>query len=468
MTRGLDELAHFVADLQIEDVPARVIDRAKLHVLDALTTAVAALRIPAGRIVAHAYEPLDAGGAAHIVATGRRASVQAAAFANTQMSVALDLGANLYFSQGLGGLTVFGPLACAEAAGTPAAELLLAVICGWEVAGRIGLSFPPALRFDAGKAMEVPRHGTRWVALGAAAATAKIRSLTPEQTAHALALAAAGVPVRPSPRRSADHLPMVKYGLLGEMSTTAINAVLLAEHGFTGDLQIFTETDGFNQALESELADPGALTRGLGDWWCILDGMFKRYPSGTFNQPSIHIVEQLIARHGIAPGSIREIRIGRAIATAGMFANVAPTNEMASQFSLPFGVAAVAWGIAPRSWHTALADERVRSLALRVELAANDQAMHEVVAASDTERRSPSLLRSHVQIRTASGLIESWSSYGDVSADEIGDKFRHYCEDTLDEAKATNVIRTVSNLENVRDLQQLIDPFARQVELRPL
>src|SRR5262249_53380671 len=150
-----------------------------------------------------------------------------------------DLGANFFYTQSLTGLAVFGPLAVGESVGVSGAELLRAVIVAFEVAGRVGLSFPPswALR---GNVMTGPALGTLWVTLGAAAASAKIRSLDEGRTAHALALVAASVPAQaPARALKGRETPMAKkYGLFGNIATSAIAGALLAENGFTGDLRI--------------------------------------------------------------------------------------------------------------------------------------------------------------------------------------------------------------------------------------
>lgn len=460
MTTALEQLADFSARMSLDDVPAPVIERAKLHVLDAITTAVAAVRTPPGEIVAHALDPVDGGGQAHIVATGAQVSVQTAAFVNTQMSVALDLGTNLFFSQGLGGLAVFGPLALAEHAGASGAQLLQAVIAGYEVAGRVALSFPAPLSGQGTERGGRTGPGLRWVALAAGAANAKIRSLDMPRTANTLALVAASVPARPSARWwQGGEVPMAKYGLFGSMAASALAAALLAERGFTGDAQILDDADGFHLAMGLECADPAAMVRDFGKRWLINDAGFKRYPSGTHNQQAIHAMDQLVREHHIAPDRIHAIHVGRAIATSGGFANIAPANDVAAQFSLPFALAAVAHGVPARDWHHRVSDERLRALARRVQLVADAGALRAFAGCSPELQRSPWSLRSRVRIETADGEFERWSEYGDVSSDEVADKFRHHCRGTLAEAQIAEIVETVSTLERIPNVRQLTRCF---------
>ncbi len=458
MRTAVEGLSHFAAELSLDRMPEAVVERAKLHVLDALTTVVAAVRTPPGKIVAHALDPIDAGGPARVVATGARTSVNTAAFVNTQMSVALDLGTNLYYSQGLGGLATFGALALAEAAELSGKELLQAVIAGFEVAGRVALSFRPHYRVE-GTRMTGAINSSRWVVLGAAAANARIRSLDAGRTAHALALAAASVPLG-ARFQWGDEVPMAKYGVFGNMAASALAAVLLGERGFTGDLRVLDAPDGFHRLLGHECGDPAAMTRDFGERWLISEAGFKRYPSGTHNQQAMHALQELVRKHRIDPDGIRSIRVGRAICTGGAFANVAPANEVAAQFSLPFVLAAIALGIAPREWHARVHDSRLRSLAARVQLVEDEAAVKEFAANPPDVQRSPWPLRSHVRIETPERTFECWSEYGEVTAREIADKFRDHSEGILGQRQIEKIIDAAFMLERLPDVRELTASFA--------
>jgi len=457
-------LARFITRLSLERVPALAMERAKLHVLDAIATAVAAQNRPIGNIVARSLDPIDEGGSARILATGARASVGTAAFINTQMSVALDLGTNLYYSQGLGGLALFGPLAMAEHSSRSGKALLEAVIAGFEVAGRVALSFPPNWRVEGGRVTGAPASGvgrttvglgdvgTRWIAIGAAAANAKLRGLSDECAAHALALTAAAVPLTQRPTWG-KAVPMAKYGLVGGMAHSALTNVLLAERGFTGDLEILGAPDGFHHALGKACADSEAMTRDYGQRWLITEAGFKRYPSGTHNQQAIHTVQTMVHEHRIDPAGIRAIRIGRAIGTGGAFANNEPGNEIAAQFSLAFAVSAATLGIAPRDWHRELGNARIRELAGLVRLTDDSEAIEQFGSLSSDAQRSPWPLRSRVTIETTEGVVERWSNYGEVTSAEIAAKFRRFCEGILSESQLADIVNIVARLEQVPDVR---------------
>jgi 2-methylcitrate dehydratase PrpD len=447
-----------------------VVQRAKLQVLDTLTSVFAAAQTRAGGIACHALDPVDGPGTARVVANGVSVSVNTAAFVNTQMSALPDLGSNLYFSQSFGGLAVFGAMALAENARASGAQLLLAVITGYEVGARIALSFPPTVAVSGplGGRRGILTPATSWVSLGAAAANAKMLSLDAARTAHALALTAASSPPQTSTRWSKrNEVPMAKYGLFGSVASSALSGALLARSGFTGDLEILEDVDGFHNAMRSECADPGAMTRELGERWLMRDVGFKRYPSGTLNQQAIHTVVGLMREHRVGPDDIRAVRVRRAIAASDLFASATPANDVAAQFSLPFAVAAAMLGVPLREWHARSSDVELLALAARVRLVEDQEALNELADLAPAAKRSPWSLRSHVRIETDSEVFERWSDYGDVSAREVEQKFRHYCEPVLPQAQVDAVVEFVARLDRISDIRHLTDLFEQTTARGP-
>ena len=458
---GIDDLAEFVVSLSLDDVPAPVVQCAKRQVLDAFVCAIAALRVPGGAIPALVGTELG-DGPCTIIANGKTADPLVAGFTNTQMSVALDLSSNLLFTQGLGGLTVFSALSLAERDRRSGRQLLEAVIAGYEVAARVALSFPPGyvLSPDGSSVVGYDRPRSRWIAFGAAAAVAKIRRLERGPVRHALALAGASAPLRPSGRfLSGDAVPMAKYGLAGHMTVAAIINGLLAERGFTGDERILEDEDGFHRALGSELHDADALSRDLGSRWWIEQALPKRYPAGTHNQQALMAFSELATEHGIRPEEIRGVTVGRAIGTGGAFAVTVPRDHVAAQFSLPFTLAALARGIAPLAVGGSISDPQVLALSRRIVLRSDPRAVAEFAALDETERRSPWSLRTHVEVITERGRYERWSSYRDLTDTEAAQRARAYCAGLRDGDALDAMIDRVFRLDLLPDIRDLTQPL---------
>jgi 2-methylcitrate dehydratase PrpD len=460
---AIETLAGFAAGLSLDAVPGGVIACAKRQVLDAITCAVTASRVPGGAI------PAAVGGRstgpARILASGASVDPVVAAFTNAQMSVASDLGSNLLFTQGLGGLALFPALALAERDRCSGRALLEAVIAGYEVAARVALSFPPGyvVAPDGKSIVGYDRPRSRWIIFGGAAAVAKILGLSAARTVHALALAGASAPLRPSGRLfSGDVVPMAKYGLHGHMATAVLLNGELAGLGFTGDERMIDDPDGFHRALGSELADPGALTRDLGTRWWIEEARPKRYPTGTHNQQASHAFAGIMRDNDLRPDDIRSITVGRAIGTDGLFANQWPRNYVAAQFSLPFALAAIACGVAPRDWDEAFEDPGVRAFAQRVTLRSDPRAIADFAALPADESRSPWSARTLVEVVAASGTLARWSEYPSFTDAEAAGKLRGYCAGVLDEGTMDAVIDGALHLETLADARELTAPFAQR------
>ncbi len=460
---AIETLAGFASGLSLDVVPAGIVACAKRQVIDAITCAVAAARIPGGAI------PADLGarmgeGSSRILANGSETHAVFAAFTNTQMSTASDLGSNLFFTQGLGGLTVFPALALAERDGRSGRALLEAVIAGYEVAARIALSFPPGyvVAPDRQSVIGYDRPRSRWIIFGGAAAVARMLGLSRQQTVHALALSGASAPLRPSGRLfQGGHVPMAKYGLTGHMAAAVLLNGELAAGGFTGDERIIDDVDGFHRALGSELADREALTRDLGTRWWIEEARPKRYPSGTHNQQALHAFAGLLREVRLRGDAISAVKVGRAIATDGVFADAAPADHVSAQFSLPFAMASLVCGIAPREWDTAVTDRGVRAFAERVTIKPDARAIAEFAALSSADVRSPWSLRTHVEVVGNTGTYERWSEYPSFTDAEAAAKLREYCAGILDEQTMDQVIERALRLETLDDIRELTAPFAR-------
>jgi 2-methylcitrate dehydratase PrpD len=190
-----EKLAVWSAGLDFEQIPGPVVEAAKLHILDAVGTGLAALaldELPAPRAVA-----LEMGGEPEATALGlpQRVGAGPAALANGSMMHALDFDDThevaLVHSSAVVAATV---LAVGEATGASGRDLIAAAVGGYEISSRIGLANPGEMHLRG-------FHPTSVCGVfAAAAATARLRGLSPEQTANALGIAGRRSPGSP-PRR---------------------------------------------------------------------------------------------------------------------------------------------------------------------------------------------------------------------------------------------------------------------------
>src|SRR5207249_5241280 len=231
------DLAEFAAGLEADRVPAGLQREAGRIVLDCLGCEVAGLTTPLGRIAADLargeHGPLEA----TAIGAGPT-SLLPAVFANVTLANALE-----YEVQGPEGhvCAVAAPvaLAVAEALDAPGAEMVAALVAGLEVAGRVG----GALRGPARRAGAAGGHAH--VVFAAAAASGRLLGLSPDQMHHALGITGYGATIRTTERYQGSQKELMIKNSLGVMARAGIQAALLAQRGFTGDLEVLEGDLGF-------------------------------------------------------------------------------------------------------------------------------------------------------------------------------------------------------------------------------
>jgi 2-methylcitrate dehydratase PrpD len=135
-------LARFASGLALDDVPPPVVRAVKRLLLDHLGCAVGGSRTPLAQAAA-GVATADGGSAATVIGTRQRAGPGPAAFANAMAANALD-----YDDTGAtghpGATLIPAALALAEAESRSGAELLAAVVAGYEVGTRILAGVQPS------------------------------------------------------------------------------------------------------------------------------------------------------------------------------------------------------------------------------------------------------------------------------------------------------------------------------------
>ncbi len=142
MGRQIEELARFVAETRLADIPEAVRAHAKITLLDTLGVILAGHRRPE---VAALRERLAGGSGATIYARGwPQSDARTAALLNGIAGRAIELCEGLRLVSGQAAMQVLpGVLAVGEEAGSSGGEILAALILGYDVAGRLASGFTP-------------------------------------------------------------------------------------------------------------------------------------------------------------------------------------------------------------------------------------------------------------------------------------------------------------------------------------
>ena len=263
MSAGLTaKVSRFIAETQLEDIPADVVAAAKNSILDGFGLAVAGARTPAFQLNSDeigSYGSLSRD--ATVLGSSRRFPSRFAAFLN-----GLSIHADDYDDTQLATLPdrVYGLLthptapvlpavfAVGEARGCSGAEVLLAYLVGVEVECAVAESIDPR-HYDAGF------HSTGTMGtFGAAAGVARLLRLDEPSIARALALAGS----QASGLRE-NFGTMTKPFHAGHAAEGGVLAASLAARGFTSATNILEARRGFFNAAGGGF-DPAKIGDGLG------------------------------------------------------------------------------------------------------------------------------------------------------------------------------------------------------------
>jgi 2-methylcitrate dehydratase PrpD len=268
----LHKLAAFSAAADIRELPGEVVNKASACLLYAAAVGIAGMGARQPRQAAAA---LMEGGQATRFHDGQRCPPGAAAFANGTLFHA-RVQDDAHPAGHVGVVVVPAALAMAEATGATGADLLAAIVAGYETALRIGRDHTSDL--SARGFRTTPAYGV----FGAAASAARLQRLDAGHTAHALALAAnmAGG-LREFAEAGSEDFAF-------QAGSAAMNGVLaagLAANGATGASTALDGAAGFFRAFGEHGRDYAVrVADGLGRDFEFMAVTYKPYPICQFHR----------------------------------------------------------------------------------------------------------------------------------------------------------------------------------------
>lgn len=352
MTRWLGDLSDWAAGLRFEDLPASVVDQARLVISDTLAAIAGGAAEPEMRALT---ARLADAGPASAIGAGRRMAPGTAAFLNGTAGTVLEADEGNRFARGHPAIhCVPAALAASEASARGGRELILAVVLGYEIGARLGIA--TALR----PAMHP--HGT-WGAVGAAASAAKLARLDAAGFRECIGVASS-LTLATSKKTMLEG-GTVRNAYAGIANRMGLLAVDLVASGFVGERDGIASVFG---EVSSDRFDPRAMVDGLGARWEIERNYFKRHACCRFNHGALDALDMLLAQSPVAAGEIERIEVAT-YAQAAELDDPAPRNTLAAKFSLPFAMATRlvtgGSGMASFSWD-AVRNPAIRDLAVRV------------------------------------------------------------------------------------------------------
>ena len=473
MTGTTASLAAFASILRIDDVPPAARHAAARLVLDTVGCMVAGSRthvLDLTRTWLRETGLLTGDGRATIVG-GSRAAPPIAAYTNARAAAVLDADETYPSDRQTSHLAAAGlgaALATAESRDGTRADLLTAIVAGYEVGARISDSLVPRVANARGGLRPGWGPGSP---LGAAAAAGRAAHLDTAGMAQALGLA--GTHVDPSPLQwgAERPAPMAKSADAGWHAWTGVAAVGMAAAGLTGYPGILDGPSGLWRALGYEASDDAAATDRLGTRWIVEDAAFKRWPCQYWMHPAITALARVLEEVAVDPAEIDSIELATTDKSLGpMFHAAEPAGEIERAFSLPHAAAMIVLGIpAGRGWSDAAvaARDEVRRLRASVHVERHPDA--DAVSDGVVDHQIRTLPgRAVIRIRgreysasVLGGLGSPWAEDTRLDDASLVVKFREMTADDLDRRTQDALVDWVLGDDLERPIAELITCFTQ-------
>ena len=291
-------LATFAAELKFADIPAPVLRRTEDLMLDWLGSVLAARTArPVRSIERFAQMMGPADGPSEILTSRRTSSPVFAALVNAAASHYVEQDDVHNGSVFHPAAVVIAPaLAVAQSIGASGAQLLTAVVAGYEVGIRVGEFL--------GRSHYKTFHTTATAGtLAAAAAVGRLLNLTPQQMLHAFGSAGTqSAGVWEFLRDAADS----KQLHCAHAAASGLMSAYLAQDGFTGAAKVLEGAQGLGVGMSSD-ADPARLTDRLGTRWALAETSFKYHASCRHTHPAADALLQVMSEHKLAHGDVARV-----------------------------------------------------------------------------------------------------------------------------------------------------------------
>ena len=298
-------LAEFLTATRISDLPPQALDHAAMIVASTFASAAYGTQIESAQIIrALAQERGGRADASVWFDAGPRLPLPEAAQANAVLSdAAASDDSDLRNIVHAGTPLTATALAVAERDSLSGADVLRAIVLGYEAAGRISAAITPGFR-------ERGFHGCLGAVFAAATSAGLLLRLDANRLAHTLALAATSIGGLAT---AADTSVSREYHA-GLAVLLGINAALAAQRGYQGETRILETHHGFFEAfggVDGAAAGESA-TAGLGDSWDIITDMaIKLMPGGHPYHAIAEAAAKAATQGDIAAADIAGIIISR-------------------------------------------------------------------------------------------------------------------------------------------------------------
>jgi 2-methylcitrate dehydratase PrpD len=440
-------LAHRIATLRYEDLPADVVAIAKHCVLDWVAVAVQGAREPLVTILAEQVAAEGGSDCATLIGRDWRASPRQAALVNGAASHALDYDDINIRMMGHPTTAVLpAALALGESRSAGGRDLIAAFVAGYETECEIGEIVSPS-HYARGF------HATGTVGtFGAAAACAHLCRL--DGIAVATALGVAGTQAAGLKSMFGTMCKPLHAGKAGE---SGLLAAELAARGFESRTDVLECANGFVATHADGVRPLHQFSSGSGKYH-IVDNLFKYHASCHQTHAAIEALHALRAEHSFSGADVVKVTL-RHDAGAESICNIArPDTGLEIKFSLRM-IAALALAGVDMAVNANFSDATARDSGLQ---ALRDKV--EVTFVHDWP-----LTRSEVTVRLADGRVLNGTYDSGLPEKELGRqqmkllaKFHLLVDPVVGVGLADDIAADILSLERQANLKHLTSRLAHE------
>lgn len=442
-----EHVVRYITETPAESVPPEAITAAKRALLD--TTGVALAGVPEdGPTIVREMVSGHGPGPVSILGSDQRAQLLDAALATGTAAHALDYDDTTLPLHGHPTAPLLPAVfALAEERGRGGAALLDAFVIGFEVEARLGHAVDPA-QYSHGW------HATATAGtIGAAAAGARLIGLDAERTRHAL-----GIALSLAGGSRANFGSMTKPLHVGNAARGGLQAVLLAERGFTAAEESIGGPMGFLKLFAGEGGDAPERLEALGEHWGIVDPGInvKRYPCCYGTARAADCVFALIEEHDLQPDQVERIDVRVEPGGLAALIHPRPKDGLQGKFSMEYVLSAI------------LLDRGLRLATFEDDAVMRPEAQQLIERIHTSEGATPPEFAgapkfAHVEVTLADGgrlvrAVDEAAGSADhpLSWDQLADKYRDTAGRVLDEDAIERGIEAFATLDAARSVDGLI------------
>ena len=444
--------AEYATTASLDDVPEEVRERIPLVLLDTIGVCIRGSETDYVERIADDMSALGRGptssGGATVFATDDRRDVSQAALLNAAAGTTLELDEGNQQSAHPGIHTVVPALSAAEHLDATGAELLDAILVGYEVGARLGDLIRPM------KSGLHPHGG--WAAVSGAVTTGRLRGFDSETMAHAIRNAVN--PFLVGHWQAAFDGATIRDFYTGLSCQHGILAASLAGQGVTGVVGAIEECLLPYTAADAVSAELLAPFETFDETYYLTSSYMKVHAACRYTHAPIEALAEIQAEREIDPDNVARIEV-RTFELGTTLDRTDPENVLSAKFSTPF--------VLSTRLHTGRSDveaftpalvgnESIQSLADRVELVADET----FEARANDGKWGAAVTIEMIDGTTYTITKEDARGGGDTpfTHEEIFEKFESLVGSRLSADATAELRKRILDVDSVESIESVLEP----------